>query len=193
VNLLAVVRRQLWRMFLSLTAVFMLVVLRGVAYWAWITWEERRIEERVSVAREWPPDEISLLVGVERKPLLKAKVKTRCSEGTLFYILTVDKTDTGEASADRDATSIAKPVGVKPANPKDDFETLIQRISDFHIQLIDSDGFEVSSITVPRNGTRRLLGESGKVEAREANATTTCTKRQYDRVTQVSVGWKEVP
>ena len=101
--------RLLWRTFLSIVALFMLVVIIPGGYWAWTTIEDRRGERSVSTTREWPPTEILMSVGKDRKEraqALKASVKTRCAEGVLYYIVTIKKSDLAKADEDfEDATT----------------------------------------------------------------------------------------
>ena len=167
----AVAGRWLWRTFLCLIALFMLVVILGVGYWGWTTFEERRLERRISVARAWPSTEILVSVGKNRVGALKASVKTRCSERVLYYILTITKNDAVKID--------------------EDFEDLARRVSEYRLELLDGDNFKISSITISRQETTRLVGDSGRVEAREANASTTCERSAYARVSRVAVGWHE--
>jgi hypothetical protein len=173
-SLTSAVVRIFWRSFLSIAAVFMLVVISAAGYWTWTTAQEWRVERTVSATRQWPPGEISVWVGKdrkERKDALKASVKTRCADSVLYYILTIEK---------------------NPAVATDEpFEDLVGRVSDFDIELQDSDGFKVSSVAVARKDTVRVLGKLGKPEKREANASTACEKYSYARVERVQVGWRD--
>ena len=171
---LSAVGRWLWRAFLCIIALFMLVVIFRVAYWGWTTFEDRRLERAISVAREWPSTEILVPVGRERKErarALKASVKTRCSEALLYYILTITKNDAVKTD--------------------EDFDELARRISSYDVGLLDIDGFKISSISISLHDMTRLVGKSGRIDGRGANASTTCERRAYSRVTHVSVGWHE--
>jgi hypothetical protein len=174
VTWLSLVGRVFWRAFFAVVALFMLVVILGAGYWTWTTVEDRRLERKISVARDWPSTDILVPVGKdgkERARALKASVKTRCSLGFLYYIFTIEKND--------------------EAKVNEDFEELANRISQFDVELLDSDNFKISSITISLHETRRLLGTSGRVEGREANASVLCERLAYTRATHLTVGWKE--
>jgi hypothetical protein len=47
-----VIGRVLRLAFFTIVALFMLVVFAGVGYWAWMTVDDRRLERKVSIARE---------------------------------------------------------------------------------------------------------------------------------------------
>jgi hypothetical protein len=140
--------RLSWRLFLLISVAFMMVVILGAGYWTWTTIADWRVERKVSLAREWPSIEISVNVGEDRKErkeradALKASVKARCEKGVLYYILTVSKNDAMVTDKE--------------------LEELVNRISEFDIELLDHDGFKVSEIRVPRKDTTRLLGKSGE-------------------------------
>ena len=67
--------------FRLLVALFMLVVVVGAAYWAWSSWQSKRMETRVSVAKGWTVTPLPF-----KRPL-EVRLKTRCADSRLYYQL----------------------------------------------------------------------------------------------------------
>jgi hypothetical protein len=153
----------------------MLVIVGAAIYWAWITFEDRRLEASSAVTRTWTSTTIPVR---QKESSLRASVKTRCAAARLYYVLTVERND--------------KPSRVEgsPSNVTT-FEDLAGRISEYSIQFMDSDGFRVYEIEVKRNTLSWTVGKDGIPEGLEANGANFCDAREYRRVTQVIVGWKQ--
>src|SRR5688572_25332190 len=120
------IRRWLRRTSVGVAVVFMLVVIVGAGYWVWTILENTRLERKVSVVRSWPPNAIRRALGKDRRDrdkALKASVKTRCSEGVLYYHLSIVKDET--------------------SNAKEGLEELALKVSTFTVTLADADDFKV--------------------------------------------------
>jgi hypothetical protein len=163
----AIVRiiRALFRLLIGL---FMAAVVAGAAYWVWGTLEDRRLERAVSVTREWKHQSLPMTIP------LRANLKTRCSESRLYYQFQV--------------APMAKHESAKEAAGKDWASALVD-LQYFVILLRDSDGFHIISVRITPSDLQTVVDDSGHPTASGANASTSCDRRAYARVTDWTVSW----
>lgn len=153
------------------TGLFMAAVLVAVAYWAWGMLRDFRLEQVVSQTRDWEKKELLLSIP------FTATLKTRCSESRLYYVLRVAPKEQKNESGKR-------------ASQNTDWVALIVReVEEFRIILRDSDHFHRILVKVNWEHLWPVRGDGGREEELEANASTSCPREDYAKVTSWTMAW----
>jgi hypothetical protein len=146
------------------TGLFMAIVVLGLGYWGWTTFQERRVERKVSSTKTW--DERVIPFAGQTK----ATLKTRCSESKLYYTLHLEPAKSGQ---------------------RETWVTQMMKVDDLALQLYDADRFRLLSIEIVNDdGRTRIVDDDGKPTALEINTTTVCDKHVYARASKWSITWR---
>jgi hypothetical protein len=178
VDFWAGVKRAMRTGFRILTGLFMAVVILGAAYWAWTSWQDRKLDRAISVTKTWP--DITFSAGFS--PGFVVRVTTRCSSSELYYIVKIrpdsDEGATQTPDSKREADAAA-PTAIERFGRENESVT---------IRFLDEDGFRVLSHDIPLKEFTGLYSKSKRrIESLEANGTAVCNRESYARTKSVTV------
>ena len=157
--------------FRLLVALFMLVVVVGAAYWAWSSWQSKRMETRVSVAKGWTVTPLPF-----KRPL-EVRLKTRCADSRLYYQLDLSPKTEGAVSR------------LQPNERAAFVEGLINEVVKFQVSFLDKDGFRVITFDTPISSFQRNVDDEGSLTGLSAIGDESCNGLAYERAESASVSW----
>ena len=164
------IKRLLGVGFRLLAALFMLVVIFGVVYWAWTSWQTRKIEARTSIAKSWNVAALPL-----RKPL-EIRLVTRCSNSRLYYQLALaPKTE-----------AAGNPKSLENALFVDE---ILKGIAKYEVAFMDGDGFKTMTLTLTTSSFARDVDAQGKATGLSANGDNYCDPATYEKAVFANVLW----
>jgi hypothetical protein len=156
------------------TWAFMSVVVIAAAYWTWTSWQDRRLEARISVAKTWDVKPLPLQTPVA------VTLKTRCTDSRLLYQMRLEP---------KEEPLVSPRDGSQPVDRTPFVLQLIDEVSEYTVRFKDVDGFKVIEFAVPKSSLIRGLDDNGRINRVSADGIESCDRPAYERAIRAEVGW----
>lgn len=176
----------------ALALVFLAVGVGFGGLWLRNELREKRLENIVSQAHDWPPQEVTLEPGVK----FKVSLRTRCSNDQLNYVLALEPMleklpplPDGFRGASPDPKVFITDAEFNAATEQSVKMALQHR--PFILRFLDKDGFERFFFSAS-GGITQSVNSEGHVSGLQANGKTTCTNETYSQFTNWSMSWESL-
>ena len=170
-----------------------LVAVGGTGFWLRGHIRAQRLESLLSHTRHWPP----LFVTIEPGVQCFVSLRTRCSHGLLYYILTFEP-NLGLATStlptfltDSQMEALQTEYQAKIAATLADgtLSNALSRRCPLKLRFYDDGGFECLAVSVPREALIESVNSSGRVTGLRADGKANCPSSIYSALANWSPSW----